>query len=132
MKRNCSFTIIELLTVIVIILTIMGIGVPAYNSWRNRGKIAKARATIAKLEMALEMYKTDFGEYPGSLGRLKAAESSGKGPYIDSKEYRSGNFYDPWNSIYDYEKTDETVSITSYGPDCSPGTKDDISNVGAW
>lgn len=131
-KKNNAFTAIELLAVIAIILTIIGIGLPAYNSFRNRGKIAKAKAVIAKLEMALEMYKTDFGEYPGALDALINVSNPSFGPYIDSKDFSGGRFIDPWGTAYEYNKTTETVSILSYGPDKGKGTNDDISNITPW
>jgi type II secretion system protein G len=59
-----GFTLIELVSVIGIILILIAIGIPAYNSWINRSNVAKAKATIAQIEMALEMYKSDFGSYP--------------------------------------------------------------------
>ena len=59
-----GFTVIELLAVIAIILVIVGIGARAYYSWRERAEIAKTRATVVKIEMALEMYKSDYGVYP--------------------------------------------------------------------
>lgn len=134
MKRNCGFTLIEMLTVIAVILVILGIGVPTYNSWRNRSRIAKAKADIAKLELALEMYKTDFGVYPAdNLGDLitAAAGDSGKGPYIKSSDYDSdaGAFKDPWGRDYIYANNNEIISITSNGPRNDIDT-DNITNIG--
>lgn len=128
--KDAGFTAIELLAVLAIILTIVAIGIPAYNSWRDRSKIEKTKAVISKLEMALEMYKTDFGEYPrsGMLYKLKEVESSGYGPYIDSKDYKNNKFYDSWDRVIQYEKTDDTVSLLSHGPD-ENDLSDDISNI---
>lgn len=134
-KKNAAFTILEMLAVMAIIMTIISIGVPAYSSWRNRSRITKARADIAKLEMALEMYKTDFGVYPatGQLNDLKVQETAGFGPYIDNKEYDLNNsiFNDPWGRAYLYVNNGSTVTITSQGPDPDDGS-DDMTNVGAW
>lgn len=134
-KKNLiyGFTLLEILVVIAIIVTLIGIGIPAYNSWRNRGQIERAKATISKLEMAVEMYRTDFGEYPSTLIALKDAEVSGNCPYIDNKDYRTTDrtFRDPWNSVYGYMRYTpniESVTITSNGPDTIP-SGDDISNI---
>lgn len=126
--KNKGFTAIELLAVLAIILTIVGIGIPAYNSWRNRNKIEKTKAIISKLEMALEMYKTDFGEYPEKLSKLIEVESPFSGPYIDSKDYKNNNFYDPWDRVIEYKKTEDKVSLLSHGPD-ENDSSDDISNI---
>lgn len=129
MQKKHGFTAIELLAVLAIILTIVGIGIPAYNSFRNRGRIAKARAVIQKIEMAAEMYRTDFGEYPGDPDVLVTGVDSGYGPYMDSRDFSGGSFIDPWGSSYEYKVTGETLRITSYGPDMASGTNDDISNI---
>ena len=60
----------ELLAVMAIIVIIMVAGIPAYNSWMNRSGIARAKATIAKIELALEKYKADNGAYPDHFGEL--------------------------------------------------------------
>lgn len=130
--KNNAFTAIELLAVIAIILTIVGIGIPAYNSLRNRGRIAKAKAVIQKIEMAVEMYRTDFGEYPNDAAVVTTAIDSDHGPYMDSRDFSGGSFIDPWGSRYEYRRTGETVRITSYGPDKAAGTNDDISNIEIW
>lgn len=119
-KKN-GFTAMELLIVLAIILTLVGIGIPAYNSWRNRGKIARARAEIANIEMAAEMYKTDYGVYPDSLGILQGALQNIK---ISNQ--------DPWGNAYGYNPTGETIEITSNGPNKAPGDEDDISNESTW
>lgn len=103
MKKNRSFTLIELLSVIAIILIIISIGIPAYNSWRDRAKIAKAKAAINKIEMALEMYKTDNGVYPDYSGNLNNGQLiSYLGEYLElRKEDLSGNvLVDPWGKAY--------------------------------
>lgn len=65
-----GFTLLEILAVIAIIITLIGIGIPAYNSWRNRGQIARAKAVIQQIEIALEMYRSDNGVYPNNSGNL--------------------------------------------------------------
>lgn len=101
--RNNGFTTIELLAVLAIILTIVGIGIPAYNSWRNRGKTARAKAVIQQIEMALEMYKTDNGVYPNNSGNLNTGAlinyASG---YVRFKEADLGGnvVIDPWDRPY--------------------------------
>lgn len=121
--RDRGFTAIELLIVFAIIFTLVGIGIPAYNSWKNRSKIAKARADIANIEMAAEMYRTDYGEYPGSIADTEAA----------LKDVKINNI-DPWNNAYKYNlsSSGQTIKITSNGPNQTAGDGDDISNTQAW
>ena len=54
---------------------IVGLGIHGYSSWRNRCRIAKAGSTIAKIELALERYKTDDGLYPNYSGNLNSSDA---------------------------------------------------------
>lgn len=64
-RRNPeAFTLIELLVVISIIglvasMIVVGIGAVKYKKWESG-----TRAQLAKLELALESYKSAFGSYP--------------------------------------------------------------------
>ena len=113
-----GFTLIELITVMGIILVLLGFGIPAYTSWQNRAKIAKARATIEKIGMALEMYKTDFGFYPQEVIGACDLNASGNvhdylmdqfqvdsvnyGPYMKhpSEEMSGDVLLDPWQNAF--------------------------------
>ncbi|MCD5390942.1 type II secretion system protein GspG [candidate division NPL-UPA2 bacterium] len=59
-----GFTVVELLTVIAIIAILAAIIMPALRRARIKAHEAKAKSMIAQLEIALSMYKTDFGSYP--------------------------------------------------------------------
>lgn len=145
MKTN-AFTIIELMTVIAIILIIIGIGFPAYNSQRNRATIAKARATIAMIELALERYRTDNGVYPPSeelnnSGQLRTYLED----YMDFNEddMSGAVLLDPWGNNYSvyadhdgdttthgagFDHNWSTCYIYSEGP--TESGDDDIDNYG--
>ena len=63
-KKDKGFTLIEIITVISIIVLLTGLGIPAYKSWQGRARKEKAKATIEKIAMAIEMYKREWGYYP--------------------------------------------------------------------
>lgn len=146
--KNTGFTTIELLTVIAIILTLIGIGVPAYNSWRNRSETAKAKAVIQQLEMALEMYKTENGVYPQQRTDLNSsgALTGYLAQYMkfDPDELDpSNNLLDPWGVQYRVYVDDDGDGLTgpagfghnrnscyihSSGPNKNFGDADDIDN----
>ena len=65
-KHKTAFTLIELLTVIMIIGILAGLTLPALNKARKRARISKCVATIASLQVALGMYEVDYGVYPQS------------------------------------------------------------------
>jgi type II secretory pathway pseudopilin PulG len=158
MKNSLGFTLIELIAVIGIMLTLIAIGIPSYNSWINRNRIADAESTIAKIEMALEMYKTDIGNYPQCAGNLNLNANGilkqalidsfvvtgiTYGPYMKyTGNYSGNNLLDPWGIIYGaytapgsaadpnfrYNKT--SYYIYSFGPDKLDGNvSQQVDNV---
>ena len=69
-ERNSltGFTLAEILTVIVIIAILVGILMPSLSQVKKLAAATKQKAQIGSIEMALELYKNDFGEYPPSHG----------------------------------------------------------------
>ena len=63
MKKQHSFTMIELLTVVAIIAILAGIAVGVANLIADKSAATKTEATIKALEIALNMYKDKFGHY---------------------------------------------------------------------
>ena len=70
MKRN-TFTLIELLTALVIIVVLAGMILGASSVVNRISKKRNAQAHIKALEIILEQYKTDWGFYPESNGILE-------------------------------------------------------------
>jgi general secretion pathway protein G len=66
LERRSAFTLIELLTVLVIIMILVGIIVGASKYAQVKGGNTRAQAEIAAIETALESYKNDNGAYPPS------------------------------------------------------------------
>ena len=59
-----AFTLIELLSVMVIILVLAGITVPIVSSARTSAKKGVTSAQIGQLELALKQFESDFGVFP--------------------------------------------------------------------
>lgn len=115
MKKG--FTLIEIITVISIIIVLVGLLFPALNRAREQAKEQKARAMISSLEVAVNMYYTDLGQYPENLSELINPTEEGYGPYMDNDEYKDGNFIDPWGKPYEYTKKDNGYIIKTTTPD---------------
>ncbi len=79
-----GFTIIELLTVMSVIAILMALLVPALNKVRRYAKVVKQKGQFHSIEVGLEMYKIEFGEYPESNGPL------GDGKDVDKVESYCG------------------------------------------
>ena len=64
--RRCHrrFTLIELLVVIAVIAILAGMLLPAIGKAKEKAKVAKARAEIKTLEMAIKQYETTYGYMP--------------------------------------------------------------------
>lgn len=59
-----GFTLIELLVVISIIAILLTIGILNFVEFRKRGRDAQRKADIAKIQSALEQYRSQNGVYP--------------------------------------------------------------------
>ena len=80
-----GFTIAELLIVVAILGTVVGIGVAYYRDALEKARIARTMADIRVLEKDLALYKLDAQKFPESLAELGR-----------------GNRLDAWGRSYEY------------------------------
>jgi prepilin-type N-terminal cleavage/methylation domain-containing protein len=59
-----AFTLIELLVVITIIVILMGLLFPVFQSVQNQAKKAQAKNDLAQIVTAVNAYYTEYGKYP--------------------------------------------------------------------
>jgi type II secretory pathway pseudopilin PulG len=64
--KKLGLTLVELLTVLAIIATLVAVLVPALNTVRRIAKETKQKAQLTTIELALEAFKNDYGDYPPS------------------------------------------------------------------
>ena len=62
MKRQ--FSLVELLTVIVIMLVLIGLALGAYATVTNKVRIAKTKARMKSIEVAISSYRTQYNILP--------------------------------------------------------------------
>ena len=78
--RTKSFTLIELLAVVMVIVLLAGIVLGVTGYVQNKTAITTAKTQIAAMGAALEMYKNDWGCYPatgpGRISRNQSCEGS--------------------------------------------------------
>ena len=119
-------------------------------------KVGEARAMIAKLEVALESFKADYGQDPWPEESLPILHSrdvirelmpkdpriwNGADPTINvgqttylhdvpSYYISDGTLVDPWGNeyLFAYSPSPEAVLIYSFGPDCRDGGADPWSD----
>lgn len=76
MNNRKAFTIVELLIVVTIIALLLGILLPSISMVRAKAKETAQKAQFAAIEMALEAFKQDYGDYPPSNLTWTASPSS--------------------------------------------------------
>ncbi len=98
---------------------------PAARS--ERARITAAKADIATIELALDVFEVDCGRYPtteeglGALLEQPASAVGWSGPYVRESHVKNGLFTDPWGSAYVYRHPGQhegsDYDVYSLGPD---------------
>jgi general secretion pathway protein G len=122
-----SFTLIELMLVVIIIGILVAMVMPRLVGRSEQARTAAAKADIdANISLALDLFEMDIGHYPASLDELMQKGSNPdtwKGPYLKKKPV------DPWGRVYVYKLGSDRkdYQLCSSGPD-ETATSDDICN----
>lgn len=136
-QRNRGFTLIEIMVVVVIISVLIGLVAPNIMGRVDEAKVTAAKADIATMSQALDMYRIDNGHYPTTEQGLQAlVQKPGGSPepknwnpsgYMKKKELPK----DPWGADYQYMREPSGFLIMSYGADGREGGEEydaDISS----
>lgn len=101
--KNNGFTLIELLVVILIIGVILGLVLTALDSTKKSARDQQRLRDLNSVKQALELYRSDRGEYPDSI-------SFGYAFSFGGKTYMSKLPNDPLSDgrTYQYTKTGDT------------------------
>lgn len=134
-RRRQAFSLIELLLVLVILAVLAAVIVPKFSGRSQQARETAAKADIAALELALDVFETDIGRYPTRAEGLDALVTEPAGLQQGVwKGYlkRGGVPTDPWGSTYVYVQpgvhNTDGYDLCSPGPDRQEGTEDDITN----
>ncbi|MBI4569349.1 MAG: type II secretion system protein GspG [Planctomycetes bacterium] len=121
-----GMTLVELIVVIVIIGILASVGTYSYFRYVDSAKQQAARAGIAELRKACELYRSTTGIWPNSLEELLTPA----GDYQPTMKRQHLN--DPWNHPYLYSNPEnsDTFLLYSSGPDGNPDTEDDVREKG--
>ena len=65
-KRECGFSLIELMIVVAIIGILVGIALPQYQNYQIRSKVTEALSVTEGVKRSLEVFYLDHGRWPDS------------------------------------------------------------------
>jgi len=137
-RRQSGFTLLEIMVVIFIIGLLVAIVAPNVLSNQDDAMQQKARADIATIEQALDMYRLDNYRYPTTEQGLSALTSP---PTMEplADNYRADGYVrrlpeDPWGNPYQYRSPGENGSIDIYslGADAKLGGEGLDADIGNW
>ena len=129
-----GFTLVELMVVIVIIGLLATVVLVNVMPSQDKAMAVKAKADIATLEQAMEMYRLDNFRYPSGGEGLNALVSPAPGS--QSGQYRPGGYVksvpsDPWGRPYQLSVPGRAgpFDIYSLGADGAPGGADEDADI---
>lgn len=133
-RHRQSFTLIEIVVVIVILVTLMSIATPLYMNYVKKANVGAAKTQVQMLVQALDSYRLDVGSYPESDVGLQALVENPDdnekwgGPYIKNVPK------DPWGNEYVYVSPGEhgDFDLYSMGSDGQVGGTGDAADITNW
>ncbi len=131
-RKQRGFTLIELLVVLAILAMLAGVVGPKVMNALSASKSKAALVQISDLGGALDMYKLDMGNYPGSLEALvkSPGDSKWNGPYLTKNTIPK----DPWDNPYQYSfpGSHSDYDLASLGADASGGGDGENRDIVSW
>jgi general secretion pathway protein G len=127
-----GFTLIEMLVVLAIIGSIVGLVGPRVLNYLSDSKVKTAKIQMENLGSALDLFYLDAGRYPSNDEGLTAlvqqptSVSFWNGPYLKTKTVPK----DPWGHDYLYRSPgqDGPYDVGSLGPDGREGSAGALSH----
>jgi general secretion pathway protein G len=83
--HDTGFTLVELLFVVAILVSLVLLAIPNFNSLKNRAKVSRSMTEMRQLETDVTAYAIEKGFFPNSLA-----------------DVGRGGFVDPWGRPYQY------------------------------
>jgi general secretion pathway protein G len=131
-----GYTLLELLVVLGIIAALSAIVAPRVIGYLGQAKSDAARAQLANVQSALELYYLDTGTYPAgdtgidALIRAPANVAAWRGPYLK----KESGLVDPWGKKFVYAQPGEhgAFDLSSLGRDGKIGGEGEDSDIVSW
>jgi general secretion pathway protein G len=131
-----GYTLLELLVVLGIIAALSAIVAPRVIGYLGQAKSDAARAQLANVQSALELYYLDTGTYPTSdqgidaLVQAPGNVTAWRGPYLK----KDSGLLDPWGKKFVYTQPGEhgPFDLSSFGRDGKVGGDGEDGDLVSW
>ncbi len=140
-KRECGFTLMEILIVITILGILASLVAVKIMDRPGEARTLKAQLDIQTLENAIKLYKLDNAYYPSTEQGIRALVEKPSTGRIPNK-WREGGYLekgivpkDPWGNDYLYLSPgvhNSNFDLWSYGADGEQGGEGEDADVSNW
>tara|TARA_Y100001970_G_scaffold60169_1_gene76645 strand:- start:4689 stop:5144 length:456 start_codon:yes stop_codon:yes gene_type:complete len=135
--KNNGFSLIEILVVLLIIGLLTTLVAVNVLPSQDRARVEKAKADIAIMGNALEMYRLERFNYPNSEMGLRALLKSDEDNiqnFINTRGYIKSLPKDPWGNEYQYLIPGDKgeYDLFSMGADGNIGGEGLNADIGNW
>lgn len=125
LKRLRGYTLLEILTVVVILGLLLTIVVPNLIGGGDKAKVTVAKADIRSIANVLELYRMDNSHYPSTEQGIRALVEKPSG-YPEPRKWGPEPYLrkmplDPWGFEYVYVSEGVAFEIASLGADGQEG-----------
>lgn len=131
---QAGFSFIELMVVIVIIGLLTSVVAINVLPSQDRAMVEKARADVAILSQAVEMYRMEMLRYPSTDEGLDVLTDRPGGNSIRKQGFIKSLPKDPWGNEYVYLLPGENgiFDVMSLGADGRLGGEGENADIGNW
>lgn len=117
-SKQRGFTFIEILVVVTIIAVISGVAVATYTTTNRKARDSRRRADLEQVRSALELCRSEAGQYPATVYSTVTPNGSGQTLVCDDGQtYLDPLPVDPYSSgaySASYYYTYERLTTTTY------------------
>ncbi len=114
MNNRKAFTLIEMLIVLAIIALLVGILLPSITMVRKQAKETAQKAQFAAIDMALDAFKQDYGDYPPSKSNVYSFNYCGTQQLTEALLGMDLRGFNP-DSVFRWDGLDAGLTRDLYG-----------------
>ncbi|BBH52571.1 type II secretion system protein GspG [Fluviispira sanaruensis] len=121
LTAQAGFSILEIIIVVAIIGTLMGVIVSRISGGTDNAKSGITDTKAYTLQSKLIQYQLSFGKFPTTAQGLQALTTNPGTPIAVEQDLHDG-----WDNTFDYKLTNKGPLIISNGKDGQPGSNESL------